>query len=170
MTLICPPLEKTERPVPSRVPEKGSKTMPSRRGVVPPCVVGTRIGLPLALRIGAPSILLKSPRRKSAVGTEEVTKRFTRSNVPSQSPKKNSLFFLMGPPILPPSMLRWPFGFSVTPARFSSHKNARSLLLSCMANALPRISLVPLFVITVTAAPPVIPVSASKLLVAMLTS
>ena len=42
-------------------------------------------------------------------------------------------------------------GLSVTPARFSSQRNARSLLLSCSANALPRKSFVPDFVITVIA-------------------
>ena len=94
----------------------------------------------------------------------------TRSNVPSQFVKKNNLFFLMGPPRLAPSMFRVPFGLSLTPARFSSQVNARSALLSCMANALPRNWLVPDFVMTVTAAPPVMPCSASKLLVAMLTS
>ena len=36
----------------------------------------------------------------------------TRSNVPSQFAKKNSLFFLIGPPRLPPLMLRVVFGFS----------------------------------------------------------
>ena len=44
--------------------------MPSRSAVTPPSVVGTMIGAPLAPRIGAPSIRLKSPRRKSAVGTD----------------------------------------------------------------------------------------------------
>ena len=79
---------------------------------MPPSVVGTMMGLPAAFRIGAPSIRLKSPLRKSAVGTEKSSEKPTRSNVPSQSAKKNSLFFLIGPPRLPPSMLRMPFGFS----------------------------------------------------------
>ena len=69
-----------------------------------------------------------------------------------------------------PSMFRLPSGFSLTPARFSSHVNARNALLSCKTVALPRNWFVPDFVITVTAAPPVMPCSASKLLVAMLTS
>ena len=135
MTLTCPPLEKTDRPVPSRLPEKGSKIIPSLSAVVPPSVVGTRMGVPAALRIGAPSIRLKSPLRKSAVGTEDSTEKPVRSNVPSQFPKKNSLFFLIGPPRLPPSMLRLPSGLSVTPARFSSQVNVRSALLSYIANA-----------------------------------
>ena len=126
--------------------------------------------LPFALRIGAPSIRLKFPVRKSAVGTEERSELFTRSNVPSQSVKKNSLFFWMGPPMLPPSMLRTPLGFFLIPARFSSQRNARRALLSWLAKALPRNELVPDLVTTVTAAPPVMPCSASKLLVEMCTS
>ena len=55
------------------------------------------IGLPLAFEICAPSILLKSPVRKSSVGTENRPERPTRSNVPSQSVKKNSLLLLDGP-------------------------------------------------------------------------
>ena len=170
MTLTCPPLEKTDRPVPSRLPEKGSKIIPSLSAVVPPSVVGIRMGVPAALRIGAPSIRLKFPVRKSAVGTEDRREKPVRSNVPSQFPKKNSLFFLIGPPRLTPSMLRLPSGLSVTPARFSSHVNVRSALLSCIANAVPRRLFVPDLVMTVTAAPPVMPCSASKLLVEMFTS
>src|SRR5215203_1448932 len=101
------------------------------------------MGLPLAARICGPSILLKFPERKSAVGTDDRTPRLTRSNVPSQSAKKNSLFRLIGPPMLPPSMLRVPLGLSVTPARFSSQVNARHALLSCIANTLPRKLFVP---------------------------
>ncbi len=167
MTFTCPAVEKTERPVPSRLPENGSKIIPSRRGTEPPSVVGTRIALPFALRIGAPSILLKFPVRKSAVGTEESSELFTRSNVPSQSVKKKSLFFWMGPPMLAPSMLRTPLGLFFTPARFSSQRKARRALLSWPAKALPRNELVPALVTTVTAAPPVMPCSASKLLVEM---
>ena len=49
-----PLLENTDRPVPFRFPENGSKIMPCLSGVVPPSVVGTMIGLPAALRIGLP--------------------------------------------------------------------------------------------------------------------
>jgi hypothetical protein len=56
------------------------------------------------------------------------------------------------------------------PARFSSHVNVRSALLSLSQRPVPRSVFVPDFVMTVTAAPPVMPCSASKLLVAMLTS
>src|SRR3954453_8199213 len=157
MTLICPLLENTDRPVPLRFPENGSKIMPSLSGVVPPSVVGTMIGLPAALRIGLPRNLLKFPFRTSGVGTELSTELLVRSNVPSQFVKKNHLFFLIGPPALAPSMFRLPSGFSVSPARFSSQVNARNALLSCKTVAVPRNWLVPDFVITVTAAPPSLP-------------
>src|SRR5438105_6226038 len=170
MTLTCPPLEKTDRPVPSRLPVNGSKIIPCLSAVVPPSVVGIRMGVPAELKIGAPSMRLKLPLRESAVGTDARRELPTRSKVPSQFPKKNSLFFLIGPPRLPPSMFRLPFGLFVTPARFSSHVNVRKALLSYIANAVPRRRFVPDFVITVTAAPPVIPCSASKLLVEMFTS
>jgi hypothetical protein len=61
-------------------------------------------------------------------------------------------------------------GFSGRPERFSSQVNVRMALLSNMVKPVPRKLFVPDFVITVTAAPPVMPCSASKLLVAMLTS
>src|SRR6266851_3753951 len=128
------------------------------------------IAPPLASEIVAPSFLLKSPVRKSSAGTEKREERPTRSKVPSQSEKKNSLPFLMGPPRLPPSMLRMLLGFFVTPARFSSHQKARKALSECKAKALPWNWLVPDLVVTVTAAPPVIPCSASKVLVEILTS
>src|SRR3954468_13927847 len=163
MTLICPPLENTARPVPSRLPVNGSKIMPCLSGVVPPSVVGTRIGLPAALRIGFPRKRLKFPFRTSGVGTDDSTELLTRSKVPSQFVKKNHLFFLIGPQRLAPLLFRVPSGFSLTPARFSSQVNARSALLSCSMVAEPRKKLVPDFVMTVTAAPPVIPCSASKL-------
>ena len=170
MTLSAPPSEKTARPVPSRMPEKGSKIIPSWSGTEPPSVVGTKMGLPEASRIWAPRNCEKSPVRRAAVGTVARTKRFDRSKVPSQSVKKNSLLFLMGPPMLPPSMFRMFLGFFATLARFSSHRKARVALLLCMAKRLPCKSLVPDLVTTVTAAPPVMPCSASKLLVEMLTS
>ena len=62
------------------------------------------------------------------------------------------------------------FRFVLDPGAILVPGEARSLLLSCIANALPWKSLVPDFVITVTAAPPVMPCSASKLLVEMFTS
>ena len=87
------------------------------------------IGLPEASRIWSSRNWEKSPLRRAAVGTEARTKRFDRSKVPSQSAKKNSLFFLMGPPMLPPSMFRMFFGFLLTPERFSSQMKARVALL-----------------------------------------
>src|SRR5260370_7696331 len=137
---------------------------------MPLSVVGTIMGLPLALDMAAPSFLLKSPVRKSLVGTEKSAERPTRSKVPSQSVKKNTLLFLMGPPRLPPSIFRMPLGLSFTPARFSSQVYARSALLLWNANALPWNGFVPDFVVTLTPAPPVIPSSASKLLLHLLTS
>jgi hypothetical protein len=96
--------------------------------------------------------------------------RFTRSNVPSQFPKKNSLFFLIGPPRFPPVMFRLSLGLSVTPEKFSSQVNARKASLPYRVNKAPRKSFVPDLVTTVMAAPPVMPCSASKSFVEMLTS
>ena len=137
---------------------------------MPPSVVGTMIGAPAALRIGAPSVRLKLPLLKSAVGTAKLLEKPVRSKVPSQLVKKNNLLFSIGPPRLTPLMLRLPSGFSLAPARFSSHVNARIAVLSKVVNAVPRKKFVPDLVMTVTAAPPVIPCSASKLLVEILTS
>src|SRR5438876_1822874 len=145
ITLSRPPLENTERPVPFTLPVKGSNTIPSLSGTEPPSVVGTGIGLPLASKICAPSTLLKSPARKSSVGTEKSRLALTRSKVPSQSVKKKSLFFTIGPPMLPPSIFRMLPGFFFTPARFSSHRKARKALLSCRPKALPWNLLVPDF-------------------------
>ena len=69
-----------------------------------------------------------------------------------------------------PSVCWVSFGFSVMPPKCSSHVNVRNASLVYEPNAPPRKSFVPDFVMTVTAAPPVMPCSASKLLVEMLTS
>ena len=45
----------------------------------------------------------KSPSRKAAVGTVRKADAFCRRTVRSQSAKKKSLFFLMGPPKVPPN-------------------------------------------------------------------
>src|SRR5262245_35041578 len=169
MTLSAPFVEKTERPVPSRLPVKRSKIIPCCRGTEPPSVVGIIMGLPFLSLICAPSLLVKSPLLKSAGGTEKSEEKPTRSKVPSQSAKKNSLFFRMGPPMLPPSMFRMILGFLACLARFSSHRKARKALLSWKPKRLPWYWLVPDFVTTVMAAPPVMPCSASKLLVETLT-
>src|SRR5207237_1919107 len=131
--------------------------------LVPPSVVGTIITRTVAFMIGDPSFLLKSTARKSSVGTVKSEDRPTRSKAPSQSVKKNSLLFLIGPPILPPSRLRILLGFFVTPARFSSHQKLRNALSEWKPKVLPWNWFVPDLVVTVTAAPPVIPCSASKL-------
>src|SRR6266446_6704826 len=50
---------------------------------------------------------LKSPPLMAAVGMVPVRVADVVSYVPSQAPKKNSLFLMMGPPRVAPSMLRW---------------------------------------------------------------
>ena len=77
-----------------------------------------------------PSMRLKSPVRKSAVGTENRLERFTRWNVPSQFAKKNSLFLMMGPPRFAPSSCWLSFGLSVTPPKFSSQVKARKRIVA----------------------------------------
>src|SRR3954468_11395792 len=65
------------RPVPSALPVLGSKT------VVP--------------------VPLKLPARSAAVGTVRLADAARRRVVRSQSAKKKSLFFTMGPPNIPPN-------------------------------------------------------------------
>jgi hypothetical protein len=137
MTLIRPPLENTDRPMPSSLPEKGSNIIPSRSGTEPPSVVGTGIVRPLASKISGPSFLLKSPARRSAVGTEKSEEKPERSKVPSQLAKKNSLFFFIGPPMFAPSIFRIPLGLIFTPARFSSHRKDLKAAFWCRAKAAP---------------------------------
>src|SRR5574337_1236041 len=108
-----------------------------------PSVVGTRMGLPEVSRIWPPRKLDKSPLKYCFGGTDSSLERFARSKRPSQSAKKNHLSFLMGPPMLPPSMFWMVLGLFVTPARFSSHVKARVALLLWKPKMLPWNSLVP---------------------------
>ena len=86
---------------------------------------GNQDDCPLASRICAPSMRLKSPVRKSVAGTENRFVRPERSNVPSQFPKKNSLFFTIGPPKFPPVALRLSSGLWARPEKFSSQVKVR---------------------------------------------
>src|SRR2546428_12420895 len=111
---------------------------------------------------------LKSPRRMASVATVPVRVRPADSWLPSQPTKKNSLFLTMGQARVAPLMLRLVLGLRPgEPSAFLGRKKfrARRCSLSLSAKSAPRKSLVPDLVITVTAAPPAIPCSASKLLV-----
>src|SRR5258706_14346469 len=85
--------------------------------------------------------------------------------MPSQPKKKNTLFLLIGPPIVIPSTLLMFLGLAAVLKKFLACSRA----LSFRAHAERWRSLVPDLVITVIAAPPAMPCSASKLLVATFT-
>jgi hypothetical protein len=55
----------------------------------------------------------KSPRRNGSVGIVRKAEAFWRRAVRSQFAKKNSLFFLIGPPNVPPNWFSRFFGISV---------------------------------------------------------
>ena len=113
ITLIRPLLENTERPVPSRIPGERIEdhSLPElrraalRRGHHDGIAAGVQDG-----RAQLSAEIARCGNRPS--GRKTVAERPTRSKVPSQSVKKNSLLFLIGPPRLPPSMFRMLFGLS----------------------------------------------------------
>src|SRR5262245_11317896 len=60
-------------------------------------------------KIVAP-VLEKLPERMSGVGTLKRPSLITRSNIPSQLPKKKSLSLMIGPPSVAPGIVRRFFG------------------------------------------------------------
>src|ERR1700676_3351728 len=107
ITLSFPPEENTHQLVPIAAPlvtpVVGSKTIPCCNGTVPPSVVQT-----VTPGTTAPRYVLKSPAFMLSVGTMSVKPSAVCCQVPSQFAKKKSLFFLMGPPTVTPSLLRMP--------------------------------------------------------------
>src|SRR2546425_10412803 len=86
---------------------------------------------------------LKSPDRMAAVGRVPVRVFDVCSYVPSQAPKKKSLFLTMGPPRVAPSILRWLLKDGRSRDAVLKKFLARSPWSSCRAKPEPWNSLVP---------------------------
>ncbi len=100
------------RPVPSRLPVKGSKTIPSRSGTEPPSVVGTIIGVAAGIQNLRPQLSAEIPGAEVGRwdGKETGCGSRARRCLPSRR-RRTACSSLMGPPRLPPSMFRMPLGF-----------------------------------------------------------
>src|SRR5580704_15685933 len=107
ITFSCPPEENTQRPVPSALPVVGSNTIPCCNGTLGPIPAAVDVQT-VAPGTTGPRYLLKSPALMSSVGTISVKPSELCCQVPSQFAKKKSLFFLIGPPRVTPSLLRMP--------------------------------------------------------------
>ena len=99
----------------------------------------------------------------------EERREAARPLVALERPEEEELFLLMGPPTVPPNVFASTGSLSGLAPRRRSTTFAFNLSLLKNSNAEPLNWFVPDLVTTVTAAPPAIPCSASKLLVEMLT-